>query len=163
MRLVLALWGGLKGGLLFWLQITAIVTALIMMLELMRSRGLFDRFARACRPLARFLSISEEAMFPLVIGLIFGLTFGAAIIIDEARRGIISGRDMFLVGVFVGLCHSVPEDTFTFMRVGANGLIMAGVRLGAALVMTLLLGRGADWLRKGSRPANGRSEPCLTE
>ena len=148
MRLLSVLADGLKSGLLFWLQVTAIVVTLVIFLEWLRQRGLFERAAEACRPASRLLGISKEAIFPLLIGLTFGLTLGAAIIIQEAKRGIISRRDMFLVGIFVGLCHSLPEDTFLFMRLGANGAILAGARLAVALLVTLALGRGVHLLAR---------------
>lgn len=154
MGLPSVLWGGLKGAFLFWLQVTAIIVALVVVLEWLRQRGLFDRLAKACRPVSRLLGISKEAIFPLVIGVTFGLTLGAAIIIEEGRRGIVSRRDMFLVAIFVGLCHSLPEDTFLFMRLGANGPILASVRVAAALLLTLALGRGAMLMaRKKSESA----------
>jgi len=156
-RLLPVLLMGIWKAFLFSLKIAAIVVTIVTLMEMARGLGWIDRFAKACRPISGLLGISEEAIVPLMIGLMFGLTFGAAIIIEEARRGIIARRDMFLVGIFLGLCHSVPEDTVIFIGIGANPAIQLALRLSLAFALTFALGRGAALLAR-VRPSK-RKEP----
>jgi len=63
------------------------------------------------------------------VGIIFGIAYGAGVLIEEARSGRLSWKDIFLINVFLSVCHAVVEDTALFMAVGANGLIYSWVVL----------------------------------
>lgn len=56
----------------------------------------------------------------IVIGVMLGLSFGAGLLIQEARTGKLKPRDALLAISFLGLCHSLIEDTLLIMLLGAD-------------------------------------------
>jgi hypothetical protein len=45
------------------------------------------------------------------------------------------------MGLFLATCHSVVEDILIFVVIGGNGLVILGVRLGLAALLTGLMAR----------------------
>jgi hypothetical protein len=76
----------------------------------------------------RRLNLSNRAAYPLLAGLFLGIVFGSGVIISFARDGSLTKRDLMLVLVFLGICHSIIEDTVVFIALGANGWILMAVR-----------------------------------
>ncbi|KZZ77109.1 hypothetical protein A3767_20230, partial [Oleiphilus sp. HI0133] len=71
-------------------------------------------------PLTRLLRVDKEASQVTIVGLMLGLSFGAGLLIDAAEKGTISSRDMKIVACFLGLCHSLIEDTLLVLLLGAH-------------------------------------------
>ena len=88
--------------------------------------------------------MSQESAFPLLIGLTFGLSYGAGVIIQSSKEGNLSKKDLVLLIVFLASCHAIFEDTLIFVAVGANGWILFAARLFAAILVTYLISRRAD-------------------
>ncbi len=57
-----------------------------------------------------------------------GLVFGAGVIISFANDGTLTKRDLILVLVFLGICHSIIEDTLIFAALGANLWVLISCR-----------------------------------
>jgi hypothetical protein len=47
------------------------------------------------------------------------ITYGAGILIREASRGALSREDIFFIGTFLMICHSIVEDVLLFVLFGA--------------------------------------------
>lgn len=128
-------WGALKLlGIVF-----VIVVPLMVLLEIVQRRRLFDRLIAVVAPVMRFWGFEREAIFPLLAGLSFGVAYGAGVLLQESRENRLSGRQAFLVCTFLGMSHAVFEDTLLFVAVGANGWAVVGVRLLTALVVTFVV------------------------
>ena len=54
-----------------------------------------------------------------------------------------TGKDLLLLNVFLGICHSLFEDTFLFVAIGGVAWILFSSRLILAIGITYILGR---WL-----------------
>lgn len=136
----------------------AIVIPMMLVLELARDLGVLDRIAGWLAPALGVFRLSREAAFPLLVGLFFGIAYGAGVLIEEARSGRVGWRDLFLINIFLSVCHSVVEDTALFMAVGANGPVILLGRLVAAVIITWLISRSA-WLERESlrHGATGRA------
>jgi hypothetical protein len=87
----------------------------------------------------RMLGMSEKAYFPLLTGVVLGFVYGAGILIQFIREGDIGFKDRFLIIVFMAVCHAIIEDTLLFVPLGVNPLLLAGLRLIGAVVLTSLL------------------------
>lgn len=97
-----------------------IILALITLLKLLRLFGI-ERFLHMLLfPALRLLGIGREAANTIVIGVMLGLSFGAGLLIQEARTGKLKPRDALLAVSFLGLCHSLIEDTLLIMLLGAD-------------------------------------------
>ncbi len=135
---------GATGSISSVLNIAKIVIPLMVVIQLLKDLNILDRLSYLMRPLAKFLGISEESTFPLVIGLILGLAYGAGVIINSAKEGNLKKKDLYLVVIFLVACHSVFEDTLLFAAIGANGWLLLGTRIIIALVLTSLTSRYID-------------------
>ena len=124
------------GGLL--LKVFCIVVPLMIILETSREFKILDKLTRALYPIARQMGFKRDSIYPLLAGIIFGISYGGGVLIGESSSGRISANQMFLVALFLGICHAVFEDTLLFMSVGANGFIILGVRILVAFVVVFM-------------------------
>ncbi len=131
----------LKGGLKLCLIVFVILIPLLIALEFMRQTKALSWLTDRIHPLTSRLGFSKEALVPLLAGFLFGISYGAGVLIPEARSKLISKEQIFLVAVFLALCHAVVEDTLLFMAVGANGFYLFFSRLILAVVFTFLVYR----------------------
>lgn len=134
--------------------IARVVIPIMVVMEAGRAYRVLDRVAERAKRFTKVLGLSGEATFPLIVGIIFGLAYSAGVIIQWAKEGTLSKRDLYLVSFFLISCHAVVEDTLVFVAIGANGALLLGCRLAAAVLSTLILskrllpeGEPADSLR----------------
>ena len=121
------------------LLLAAIIIPLMVGLALLRDARLLDRAAGLLKPLMKRLNLSNRAAFPLLAGFFLGIVIGSGVIIAFAREGSLTKRDLMLVLVFLGICHSIIEDTVVFVALGANWWVLISARfLLAALVAFLV-------------------------
>jgi Fe2+ transport system protein B len=111
------------------LLLGAIIIPLMVGLALLRDARLLDRAAGLLHPLMKRLNLSNRAAFPLLAGFFLGIVIGSGVIIAFARDGSLTKRDLMLVLVFLGICHSIIEDTLIFTALGANLWILISARL----------------------------------
>jgi hypothetical protein len=64
-----------------------------------------------------------------------GLSYGGALIIQEARSGQLSSQDVFFSLALMGLCHGIVEDTLVMMVLGGH---LSGILWGR-IVFSLLM------------------------
>lgn len=77
--------------------------------------------------------------FSILAGQLLGITYGAGVLIREYDRGTLSREDIFYIGTFLMICHSLVEDVLLFVLFGANYWVIIGVRLTAALLLSTFL------------------------
>ncbi|HXF48490.1 MAG TPA: nucleoside recognition domain-containing protein [Verrucomicrobiae bacterium] len=133
--------GGMAGDL-FWLllKIFFIIIPLFVLLEYAQRRGILDWLGKKLERFFAVLHFKKTSIFPLIAGLCFGISYGAGVLLDEARQGRLEGKQTFLVAAYLGICHAVFEDTLLFVAVGASGLLLVIPRLIAASLVVYLLG-----------------------
>ena len=110
------------------LLLTVIIIPLMIGLALLKDSRLLDRAAGFVQPVMQRLKLSDKAAFPLLAGLFLGIVFGSGVILSFARDGSLAKRDLMLVLVFLGICHSIIEDTVVFIALGANWWILVSAR-----------------------------------
>lgn len=121
------------------LQMTIIITIIMVILEVLRALGVIDFLNKILYKITRVLGISEGASLPLFIGFFIGITYGAASIIESYQRKDMNRKDVILVSTFLCLCHAIIEDTILFASLGANVFIIAVVRIVVATLVTILV------------------------
>lgn len=122
------------------LKIFLIIIPLFIILEYVQRKGFLDWLGGKLGRFFGFLHFKKNSIFPLLAGLCFGISYGAGVLLDEARQGRIEGKQTFLVATYLGICHAVFEDTLLFVAVGASGLLLVIPRLIAASIVVYLLG-----------------------
>ncbi|EAS46404.1 putative membrane protein [marine gamma proteobacterium HTCC2207] len=130
----------------------AIIAALTFFLRILRVLGVERLIHFLLAPVLRLLGIATAASNIIIVGLTLGLSFGGGLLINEARRGHIAGKDIFMSMAFLGLCHSLIEDTLLMLLLGADLSTIVFARLAFSLLAILALSRLLDWL-----PANKQS------
>ncbi len=136
-------------------SIYLILAALMCLLRSLRWLGIERLLQALLLPITRLLQVDRNAAQVTIIGLLLGLSFGAGLLVDESRKGHIAKRDMRVVVCFLGLCHSLIEDTLLILLLGSELWVILGMRLLFALVVMAVLARilfrrSADTLRSSA-------------
>ena len=108
--------------------VPAIIIPLMVVLALLTDSRLLDRGVGFIQPVMQRLNLSNRVAFPLLAGLFLGIVFGSGVIISFANDGTLTKRDLIIVLVFLGICHSIIEDTLIFAALGANWWVMISCR-----------------------------------
>ncbi|SCY90462.1 nucleoside recognition domain-containing protein [Alkaliphilus peptidifermentans] len=122
-------------------SIAIIIIPIMIALQILKDFKVLDKITQPFNFLAKIFKTSNESVLPLLVGLIFGLSYGAGVIIQTAKEGNLTKRDLTLITVFLVACHAVFEDTLIFVAVGANGFILLGTRIIAAFILTYVLSK----------------------
>lgn len=118
-----------------------IIVLLMALLRILKKLGIERLMHALLAPLLRLIGIGREATNVTIIGFTLGLSIGAGLLIREARNGMLSRRDIFLTMSFLGLCHSIIEDTLLILLMGADLSAILWTRLVFAIAVTALLAR----------------------
>ena len=134
-----------------------VILALITSLKLFRLLGIERLLHLLLNPFLRLLGVSQAAANTIVIGAMLGLSFGAGLLIQESRTEKLSPRDALLAVSFLGLCHSLIEDTLLILLLGADLSAVLWARLLFAFLVIGVLSRlPAHFLKHGLQPATNR-------
>ncbi|WP_102797303.1 nucleoside recognition domain-containing protein [Bowmanella denitrificans] len=141
-------WGLAQLKLLAWIFV--ILSSLVVMMRVLRWLGVERVLQQLLSPLMRCLTIGKEASNITIIGMLLGLSYGAGLLINEVRSGHISKRDTLLVVCFLGLCHSLIEDTLLILLLGADLSTILWGRVIFAIALITAMGR--IWLKSRHCP-----------
>jgi hypothetical protein len=117
-------------------SIFCIIFTLIAIMRVLDSIGVIDLMNRVLRPVLDLIGIGPKASAITVIGLTMGLSYGGGLIINEARNGSLSKEDVFYSLTFMGLCHSLIEDTLLIILIGGH---LSGVLWGRLVFAVLTM------------------------
>ncbi|WP_324715891.1 hypothetical protein U7230_11015 [Carboxydochorda subterranea] len=135
-------WVNAAAGLLRTVGLLVLVLApLTLAMEWLERRGILDRWATGLAPSMGRLGLSGDAAFAILAGLFLGLVYGAGVIVDRMNRRRLDARQAWRIFLFLGACHSLLEDPFTFSVVGVGPHVLLPVRLvaGAAVLGAIAL------------------------
>lgn len=143
---VTILWkpGNEDPSLLYWIVcqlkgygvIFLIILVLISLMRVFKKLGVINRLNKLLEPLLRILGMSKAAAPLTIIGMTLGVSYGGGLIINEAKSGVLSKRDIFLSLSLMGLSHSLIEDTLLMVAMGAS---LSGVLLGRVLFTIVVM------------------------
>ncbi len=134
-------------------KIFFIIMAILTLLDIAKSMGWIMPVVKALSPFLRILGLSENVGILWMTAVIFGLTYGGAVIVEEARQGHISKEELEELQLSIGINHSMVEDPFLFMAFGISAFWLWVPRLITAMAATRLL---TLWVKFRS-PATGQS------
>lgn len=130
-------WGLAK---LIW-QMAIIVIPLMLFMEIMKDTNVLDKITGWLEWTVKPFAMPPAAVFPLLVGLVFGLAYGAGFIIQASKEGTLSKRDLYLISLFLVINHSVIEDTLLFVAIGANGGVVLAFRFITSVLVTWAVAR----------------------
>ena len=125
----------------FLWSIARVLIPIMIVIEIFKDTKLIDKISNAFKPIANFFTLSEQSSISLVFGMIFGLTIGAGAIIQSAQDYDIDKRSIFLICMFLSMCHAVFEDSIIFAAAGANIVALLTARFTAAILITLIFSK----------------------
>jgi len=128
------------GEVLNLAYIAMIILCLVALMKLLDKIGFIKVINMLCRPLLKVMGIGEQAAYTTVVGFTLGLTYGSGLILKEAASGSISHRDIFFSLGFMGICHSMIEDTVLMMAIGGHlsGILVLRTIFSILLVAVLV-------------------------
>lgn len=130
------------------LIITMILCTLMICIHLLRKLGVIELLAGTFSPLMRVFGLPRETSFLWLVCNLLGLTYGAAVLLEEERSGLLTRSDGDLLNHHVAISHSILEDTMVFVAVGAPLLWIT--------VPRVLLAIAAVWARRIERALSVR-------
>ena len=120
----------------YYLMIFLIILGLMILIRILKNTGALDRLNNLLKPGLKFLGMSKNAAILPIIGLTLGLAYGGGLIVKEAKSKLISKKDVFLSLSFMGLSHSLIEDTLITLAIGAS---IFGILIGRVLFTILVM------------------------
>ncbi len=134
-------------------KIFFIIMALLTLLELLKSFGLIHPFVRALGPFLRIMGLDQKVGFLWMTAVIFGLTYGGAIIVEEAKSGHLSRDDLELLHLSIGMNHSMVEDPALFLPLGIHPFWLYIPRLIVAIIVVRLVRLYQRYVRRSRQAA----------
>lgn len=140
-------------------KILLIITALLVALEIMKALGWLRHVVKALTPVLRVLGLGEETGYIWTAAGIFGLTYCAPLVVEEAKAGLLSRRELVKLNLSISINHSFIEDPLLFLSAGVGGVFWLFVpRLLVAILAVRLLSIG-ELLGRGRRERGPRGTP----
>lgn len=116
-------------------KILGVIMVIMIILELLKSLDWIEYLLRFCRPLMRVLGLSRETTMMWVASTIFGLSYGGAVIVEEAKEKTLSKDELERLHIFAGVNHSMVEDPVLFTVLGLPAFWLWIPRLIMAILM----------------------------
>jgi len=143
-------------GVLDWVRSTAftmaamfaILVGLLVLMDLLERSGATRRITAMLSPLLRASGLDASAAPVTTVGVLLGLTYGGALIIEESERRAFTARTRFLALAWLSLSHALIEDTVLLVALGANVWV---VLVGRVIVTLAVVAALARMLDPGSR------------
>lgn len=135
-------------------KIFLIIIGVMLAIEFMKAAGLIDVCVRLFAPFLKMMGLDRRAGMLWLTGVLFGLAYGGAVIVEESRELRLTPEEVEKLQVSIGINHSMIEDPLLFLPFGINPIWLWVPRLAAAVAAVYLM---SAWFRL--RRALGRRSP----
>jgi len=122
-------------------MIFIIIVGLVLVLDLLERLGITRHITRALTPILRISGLEVRAAPLTTVGVLLGLAYGGALLIEAAERENYSPRTRLLALSWLSLSHGVIEDTLLIMALGANVWVILAGRLLVTLAILAVMAR----------------------
>jgi hypothetical protein len=129
---------GLETAFIGILQVALIIIPIMVGIQILKDIRALPYLAKALTLFTKILGTSNKTGVTLMAGLAFGLSYGAGVIIQAAKEDKLSKKDLYLVSIFLAICHAIIEDTLLFIPLGINVLPLLFIRLILAIILTAI-------------------------
>lgn len=141
------LWEALEKAGLGVFQLAIIVIPLMVFIQFLKDLQWLNKFSKTMAPVTKALGMKENTSTTMAAGLMFGLAYGAGVMIQAVQEDGVSKKDVTLAFIFLVACHAIVEDTLVFVPLGIPVWPLFLIRLGVAIALTLIV--GTIWKRSG--------------
>lgn len=120
------------------IKIFAIIMTLMVALETMKAFNIIDHTVRMAGPVFRILGLSRATGMLWLTAAVFGLSYGAAVIVEETKSNDFSRDELTRLQLSIGINHAMIEDPALFLSLGIAPLWLWMPRLVAAIIAIYL-------------------------
>lgn len=138
------------------LQILAIVTAIMVTLELLKVFQLLPALLRVLTPVLRLMGLDRRVGMLWLTAGIFGIAYGGAVIVEEVRESGLDEESLTRLHLSIGINHAMIEDPALFLPLGVGAFWLWVPRLIAAVVAVRLLDLWSWAARRRAERRSGR-------
>ena len=117
-----------------FVKIFVIIIAIMIVLEIMRSYKLIDSIVKIINPFMRLLGLEKKVGLLWLTAVVFGLSYGAAVIVSEARNGSFTQAELEDLHISIGINHAIIEDPAIFLSLGLSPFWLWVPRFIAAII-----------------------------
>ncbi len=132
----------LMGILTTVVQIWLLIFVLQFLYETLRQSLLVQRTKPTMQSIGSFFGLSVGGIVPWLVGFFLGIIYGSGIMLQFAKKGIVTHKDASLITVFLVLAHAIVEDSLLFAIVGGNFWIIFLSRTIIAFIFLKILSFG---------------------
>ena len=135
---VLKVWGVDTIELL--IKILIIIMAVMIALECLKSLGWMEYLLNFSQPVMKILGLSHRTALLWVTAVVFGLMYGGAVLIEEAKKGVLTKEELERLHISIGTNHSMVEEPALWLALGLNGFWLWVPRLITAVAAVQIYG-----------------------
>jgi len=121
------------------IRIFFIIMFILTLLEVLKSLGWITHIVRFLFPLLKIMGLNQRVGVLWVTAVIFGLAYGGAVIVEEAKNGQLSREELEELHLSIGINHSMIEDPCLFLPLGISAFWLWIPRLIMAIIAVRLL------------------------
>lgn len=130
---------GVKKAFAGIVQLAIIVIPLMVGIQILKDLQWLNVFSRWMAPATKALGMKENTSLTLAAGLLFGLAYGAGVMIQAVKEDGVARKDVLLAFLFLSACHAVVEDTLLFVPLGIPVWPLLMIRLVTAIILTSMI------------------------
>ena len=134
------------------IKIFLIVMALMIALCLMKAFDTIPFLVKILKPLLKIMGLNERVGLLWLTAVVFGIAYGAAVIVEEAKEGNFSAEELERLHISIGINHSMVEDPTLFASLGLSVFWLWIPRVITAIVAVYLFDIWKKWSNRGNRP-----------
>jgi hypothetical protein len=147
--------------LFLFIKIFVIIIALMIVMEIMRNYKWIDSIVKVLNPFMRILGLEKKVALLWLTAVVFGLSYGAAVIVSDARNGSFTQAELESLHISIGINHAIIEDPAIFLSLGLNPFWLWVPRFIAAIIAVHIFSLWQAIRRgRGSPPAVKPEDSC---
>jgi hypothetical protein len=106
-----------------------IILSLVFFMDILEKLKFMDWLTKKITFFISPLGMGEKAGFMAVTGFTLGISYGGGLIINEAKSGNLTQREIFFSLSLMGLSHGMIEDTLLMAAIGGSlwGILLARI------------------------------------
>lgn len=101
-------------------KIFAIIMVLMILLEMMKIFNRIHHIVKMINPLLKTMGLNRKVGILWLTATVFGLAYGGAVIVEEAKQGDITRKELEKLHLSIGINHSMVEDPALFLSLGLS-------------------------------------------
>ena len=102
------------------LKIFAIIMVIMVLLETMKHFNVVGRIVKVLSPFLKVMGLNQRVGILWITAAVFGIAYGGAVIVEEAKQGCFSRGDLERLHLSIGINHSIFEDPALFLALGLS-------------------------------------------